>query len=129
MSAGMFFWERPISRTGMLGSITMQILNDCHNAATVCNTGAEINMQVKNSLFLCVWLLLWYAASSLSPLPAGEDGALLYSFCIIIKSPRALQVNGALVSMTTFPKQLYFLLNKKREKTVSQTAFEMNVSV
>lgn len=39
-----------ISRTGKLGSLTVQMLNDCDHAATVCNTGAEINMQVRLSL-------------------------------------------------------------------------------
>lgn len=37
---------------GMLQRLTMQIWNDCDNAATVCNTGAEINMQVRNAVFL-----------------------------------------------------------------------------
>lgn len=37
---------------GMLRRLTMQIWNDCDNAATVCNTGAEINMQVRNAVFL-----------------------------------------------------------------------------
>lgn len=47
-----FVFLTAITRTGILGCFTMQT-NDCENAATVCNTGAEINMEMRNAVCLC----------------------------------------------------------------------------
>lgn len=60
-----------ICRTWMLGSLTVQLWNDCDNAATVCNTGAEINMQLRNTFWYFVVVLdihqhlLWNSISLL----------------------------------------------------------------
>jgi len=43
-----------ISGTRMLRSVTMQMINDCENAATVCNTEAEINLEMRNAVCLCL---------------------------------------------------------------------------
>lgn len=50
-------WLLPssISGSGRLGILTMQTKDDCENAATVCNTGAEINKRW-GMLAVCVFI-------------------------------------------------------------------------